>query len=272
METRRGQSRKPTADQIAWVRRWQWEENLRRAKEKGVGGGVQPKVKLTTTNGCTYKSAEQIDFIDVGASKGGSYNMIKKRYGFESGLAIDIDPAKVKLALENNVPAIRLDATKMSIFNDNACKLVSILHTLEHLPDLATVEQVLGSSFRVASDTIYIRGPMYYIDYLKPMGFQFYWSHWKGHTCLVEPPKLIEIMGRIAQSAGLIYKKNIDYELNFLKSVETSSDPSIHSASGLIDRHAYDPEVDPPKRTDVTFTKKLYKEFELIFTFNNDVK
>ena len=219
----------------------------------------QSRTEFLKVNNKVFRSIEQIDFIDVGGSKGGSYNMVKSKYGFENGLTIDIDPQKVKLSLENNVPAIRLDATKMHIFSDNACKLVSIIHTLEHLPDLTTVERVLRSAVRVASDTIYLRGPMYYLDYLKPMGLQFYWSHWSGHTCLVEPDKLIEIMRDLGQTR---------YNLNFLRPVETSSDPCIHPASGLIDRHDYDPEVDPAKETDVTFANKTYKEFELVFSLS----
>lgn len=56
------------------------------------------------------------------------------------------------------------------------------------------------------------------------------------------------------------------YELNFLKIVENSNDTCIHSINGLIDRHAYNKEIDPPKKMNVNFEKKIYKEFELIFT------
>lgn len=223
------------------------------------------------TNGGTYESADQIDFIDVGGSKGGSYDLIQKRYGYENGLAIDIDPKKVKQSLENNVPAIRLDASKMSIFSDNACKLVSIVHTLEHLPNLAVVEGVLRSALRVASDTIYIRGPMYYLDYLKPMGFQFYWSHWTGHTCLVEPYEILRMMANIALSMGLT-PKNISHELTWGDRVESSSDPCIHAASGLIDRHSFDPSIDPPKDQNVKFDRDIHKEFILVFTLKKNLK
>ena len=69
-----------------------------------------------------------LDFIDIGANKGGSYHYIKKNFGFDSGLCIDIDINKVNLSIANKAPAICLDATNMSLFTDNSCKLISILH------------------------------------------------------------------------------------------------------------------------------------------------
>lgn len=210
-------------------------------------------------NGRKYDSIKQIDFIDIGGSKGGSYKRIKNKYKFKSGLAIDIDDRKIEVSLKNNVPAICLDATNMSIFNDNACKLISIIHTLEHLPNKNVIENVLKESIRVASNTIYISGPMYYLDYLKPLGFQFYWSHWTGHTCLIEPMEIIKIMKKLGQTK---------YQLNFKEThlIKNSADPCIHPINGKIDRHGYNSKIDPPKKMNVNFKEKIYKEFELIFT------
>jgi hypothetical protein len=237
----------------------------------GCDDVIPDVTRRVKTNGGTYEPADQIDFIDVGGSKGDySYGLIKSMYGYEGGLAIDINPKKVKLALENNVPAVRLDASKMGIFSDNACKLVSIVHTLEHLPNLAVVEAVLKSALRVASNTVFIRGPMYYIDYLKPMGFQFYWSHWRGHPCLIEPHKILDIVAKSAISMGWT-QDNISHELRFLDRVESSSDPCIHAASGLIDRHDFNPKIDPPKNGFVKFEREIYKEFELVFTLKKDI-
>ena len=202
---------------------------------------------------------DKIDFIDIGCSKGGSYKFIQKKFNFENGLALDIDIKKVKEAIKNNTPAIRLDATKMNIFNDNACKLISIIHTLEHFPNEYIIKDVLKESIRIASNTIYIKGPMYYQDYLSNKGFQFYWSHWKGHTCLIEPETIINIMKEFGEN---------NYKLNFYHKhlVKNSNDTCIHSINGLIDRHHYDKNIDPPKKMNVNFEKNIYKEFELIFT------
>ena len=75
-------------------------------------------------NNKKFDRYDQIDFIDIGGSKGDSYKFIKKKFNFENGLAIDIDINKVNESLKNNIPAIRLDATRMGIFTNNACNLV----------------------------------------------------------------------------------------------------------------------------------------------------
>lgn len=210
-------------------------------------------------NGRIYESYNQIDFIDIGCSNGGSYKYIKNKYNYENGLAIDIDIRKVNNALKNNIPAVKLDATQMNIFNDNACKLISIMHTLEHLPNTEIIEAVLKESIRVASNTIYITGPMYYQSYLSSMGFQFYWSNWTGHTCMIEPDTIINIMKKLGKN---------NYKLNFYEKhkIIDSNNNCIHSIHGLIDRHHYDENIDPPKQLNIFFNKELYKEFELIFT------
>lgn len=118
----------------------------------------------------------------------------------------------------------------MKIFNNNACKLISIIHTLEHLPNEEIIKNVLKESIRVASNKIYIKGPMFYKDYLAENGFQFYWSNWRGHTCLIEPDKIIEIMKNLGINK---------YKLKFLHIVKNSNNNCIHSINGLIDRHAY---------------------------------
>ena len=219
---------------------------------------------LVVANGKTFESVEQIDFIDIGCSAGGSFKLIQKKYGYKNGLAIDIEQAKVEKAKSNNVPAICLDAAKLGIFNNNACKLVSYVHMLEHLPNQELVKSIISSGIRVASDTVYIKGPMYYLDYLKPLGFQFYWSHWRGHTYLIEPDEILEIVDEITKAS--CEKIEWSHELNFINKVNSSTDPCIHPINGHLDRHAYDSNIDPPKEMDVVFEKDIYREFELIIT------
>ena len=216
------------------------------------------KYKHTNPNRRNYKSFNKLDFIDIGCSKGGSYRFIQKKFKYSNGIAIDIDSRKVKISLENKIPAIKLDASQMNIFNDNACYLISIVNVLQYLPNINTIENMLKESLRVASKTIYIKGPMYYEDYLSELGFHFFWSYWKGITYLIEPDTIISIMKK--------YNIN-NYELNFQEKhrVLNSNNPCIHSINGLIDRHDYDETIDPPKKMDVVFEKKLYREFELIF-------
>lgn len=221
-------------------------------------------MEKTRSNGRLHDSVEQIDFIDIGGSVGGSYDAVKKRFGYQNGLAIDIDPRKVEAAIENKVPSICLDATKMSIFGDNSCKLISIMHTLEHLPNTQIVEDVLRESLRVASDTIWITGPMYYLDYLKPLGFQFYWSNWVGHTCLIEPDEIIQVMNKLAFESGT----TVLFDLQFKEElrVKSSADPCVFPIGSEIDRNSdYNADIDPPKNCGLIFGRDIFRSFELFF-------
>ena len=215
-------------------------------------------MEIIKSNGNYYERYDTIDFIDIGGSKGGSYKFIKSKYNYENGLAIDIDIQKVKESLKNNVPAIRLDATKMGLFRDNSCKLISIIHVLEHLPNKEIIEAVLKESIRVAEEKIHITGPMFYKEYLSKLGLQFFWSHWVGHTYLIEPDEIIDIMKKLGKT---------DYKLNFKEKhrILGSENKDIQPIGCDIDRFEYDENIDPPKDMNIIFDKKIYKEFEIIF-------
>ena len=207
-------------------------------------------------NNKIFERKSTLDFIDIGGSTGGSYNFMKKKFEYTSGLAIDIDPKKVEKALLNNVPMINIDATNMNIFVDNACETISMMHVLEHLPDIESVTKIFRESIRVASKQIFIRGPMFSSKYLNELGFKFFWSSWKGHTLHIEANEMIKIMAEL----GIV-----KYQIKYLKPVENSNDDCIHPLNGLMDRHGYDEKIDPYKEKNIKF-ENLYKEFDLLFT------
>jgi SAM-dependent methyltransferase len=202
-----------------------------------------------------FESKSQLDFLDIGCSNGTGYDYLRRNFG-DSGLCIDIDPEKVKNALKRGVPAVQLDACNVDIFSDNSCKVVSIMHVLEHLPNTETVNGILKESSRIASNTIYIRGPMFYEKYLSELGLQFYWSSWTGHSCHIEPEKIIEL------AKTHIPKNSFKHKLNYRSEVKTSADSCVHPLNGKIDRHDYNPKKDPPKNNNIKL-ENIYKEFEL---------
>ena len=200
-------------------------------------------------------NVEQLDFVDIGCSTGGSFNFAKGRYG-KNGLGIDIEPEKVKQSINNSAPAVQLNACNIKIFNDNATKVVTMLDFLEHLPDLDTIARVLKESTRIASNSIFIKGPMFYDEYLNNLGLQFYWSNWTGHPTHVEPVNIIEIMEKNNQS---------NYKLHYIDQVYNSKNKCIHPLNGHEDRHDYDPVMDPVKDMNIVFEKKIYKQFTIEF-------
>ena len=202
-----------------------------------------------------YSREAGLDFLDLGAGNGGSFELIKKRYKFNRGLAVDIDPRKITLSLQNGIPAIEMDATNLNIFSENSFKCVSIVHVLEHLPSTDLAKAILLESSRVASDFLFIRGPMFYIDFLSSLGLQFYWSNWTGHTLIVEPTDILKMLPTRMTDMS---------EIKYIKPVLDSSDKCIHALNGLKDRHDYDSTVDPHKHMDIKFNPIIYREFELI--------
>jgi|LakMenE01Jun11ns_1017448.scaffolds.fasta_scaffold9957414_4 hypothetical protein len=134
-----------------------------------------------------------------------------------------------------------------------------MVHMLEHLPSKSLASSTLQESARVASDFLFIRGPMFYEDYLASYGFKFYWSDWKGHTLMIEPEDIL----------ALIDQHLVDsHEVRYIKRVESSSDSCIHSLESQTDRHEYDVSIDPPKRMNIIFDRPIYKEFELTIKLN----
>ena len=125
---------------------------------------IMKKVKIgitSTSKEIEIPSINQLDFLDIGGSKGDSFKLHQTQYG-RNGLSIDINPEKVATSIKNFAPSIQLDACYMRIFNDNAAKTVTMSHFLEHLPSVDIIDDILKESIRIASHTIHIRGPMFY--------------------------------------------------------------------------------------------------------------
>jgi hypothetical protein len=194
----------------------------------------------------------QFDFLDFGGSKGASLRFGVKYFQGKRGLAIDNNPAKVKVMLEQGLDCLEADATKLDL-PDGAVRFVIMSHFLEHLPDLATVNATIQSAARVATDFLYIQGPYFDGDeYLKTLGFKFFYSDWTGHTCHMT----IERLSRLLDECGLI-----DYEMRFeLPAITDSASSYIHPIESTPNQHHYDQNKHPPKRYYI-FSRPVYPGF-----------
>jgi hypothetical protein len=179
--------------------------------------------------------------------------MIKK-FGFERGLAIDIDGKKAKIARSNGVPAIHMDARNLSFFGDNAFRAVTMSYFLEHLPSRELIADILRDSVRIGTETIYIRGQMFNDEVLKKHGVRFYWANWRGHQTHIEGEEIAEMLTQLGAH---------DIKLTYLGLVESTDDPCIHPIGAAGNRHAYDPEIDPVKPAGVEL-EDIYQEYEVV--------
>jgi len=105
----------------------------------------------------------RFDFIDFGASTGGSIDFALRILGGERPLGIDIDPEKVARMQAEGFDCIEADVTALDL-QENSVRFVVLSHFLEHLPTLDHVRRALQSASRVASEFLFIQGPFFDAD------------------------------------------------------------------------------------------------------------
>ena len=183
---------------------------------------------------------EEADFLDFGASKGGSIEFAKKVLGGRHGVGVDRDAAKVARMRELGYACLQEDITSLE-FSPKCVRFVVMSHVLEHLPDFEAIRRTVESSARVARDFLYIQGPYFDADVaLSTQGLKFYWSDWRGHTYPLTTWELISLLHELGWTS---------YVLMGRLPVVDSSHSAVHPLSSPRDQHDYDPEIHPPKPT-----------------------
>ena len=165
------------------------------------------------------------DFVDLGCSNGGSIAQCARRFGKPRGLGIDLDERKVRATREAGFEAVVGDARSFELAR--SVSFVSIMDFFEHLPDLATVEQVLGAAARAARDFIFIKHPSFEgREYAESLGVRQYWWHWHGHTAHI----------RVADYCLMFERLGLHrYMIRYLERIEDSRHPSVIPATMPID-------------------------------------
>ena len=121
------------------------------------------------------------DYIDFGTSKGSSQLFLREQVG-SSGVGIDYDTEKVSLCKESGLQAIAADIKNVP-FADKCCKVVGIVHVLEHLSGYEEALLVVKEAIRVATTLVYIVVPYFDADAsLQKRGLYLEWSRYVGHT------------------------------------------------------------------------------------------
>ena len=195
------------------------------------------------------------DFLDLGASQGGSIEFAKQKLDGKRGLGIDIDPGKVAFMRNHGYDCIEGDVTTISI--NHKFRFVVMNHVLEHLPSIGLVHGVLSKAASVATDFLYIRGPYFDEDpYLGRSGFKLYWSDWSGHKSHVTTAQILDILTALNLN---------DYSLFVRGRIDDSSDERIHPLSSPPNQHQYVEGQHPPKKV-VEFDRSIWSEF-VLFVF-----
>lgn len=181
------------------------------------------------------------DYIDLGCSSGGSLKYGRDVLGGTSGLGIDIDPAKVEKTRQAGFDAEVMDATTLA-GQPNCVSFITMIHFLEHLPNLQLVENCIRASIIASKDFVLFRQPWFDSDAeLERVDCKFFWSDWRGHTCHLSTGDIARILVQHA--------RDTEWAIYGYKTVNDTSDATIIPLSCDSNRHHYKPDIDPPKQT-----------------------
>jgi len=198
----------------------------------------------------TVMTAKEFDFVDFGASIGGSIDFAQRVLGGKRPLGIDIDPEKVASMRAEGFDCSEVDVTAVDL-PDNSVRFVVMSHFLEHLPSLGHVRNAIESAARLAREFLFIQGPFFDADdSLAARGLKFYWSAWTGHTCALKTNQLIDILDDL----GLT-----EYRLMFADEVTDSDDSSVHPIASPLNQQEYELDRHPTK-PHLTFQPRLFRE------------
>ena len=126
---------------------------------------------------------EHFDFIDLGAKQGKMRKFAGDNFGGKNGLHIEIEERYIRDMESNDIPCIQADITNLS-FPSKCVDFTISTHTLEHLPNLKLVKDVVKMSIDASKDFVYFTWPSFDSeDYLESLGVTQFFSKMSGHTC-----------------------------------------------------------------------------------------
>lgn len=189
---------------------------------------------------------EGIDFIDFGASSGGSLRWAQDTFK-KVGLGVDLDPVKVQKTKAGGYRAMQADATSLPL-PDGAVSFAVVSDFLEHLGTPENARKVIDSAVRVARDFVYLAYPDFDNEQLlNEQGFKRYYADWSGHTLHYPSRAFTAEIGKFG------------FKHRVLKLVEVfdSFDRSILPLSAPRNSSFYDPTIHDPKPF-VVFPRKVF--------------
>ncbi len=190
------------------------------------------------------------DFVDCGASTGGSTEFALKKLGGQKGLGVNIDPKRVQFMLDKGYDCIEGDITSLP-FADNSVRFTVLSHILEHLPNQEVILSAIKEAVRVSQDFIFIQGPYYEADqWLEKRNLKFFWSDLRGHLYPFKFKDILEAVNQLGLAEPKLYVR---------APVDDVSDKTLHSLASPFNSLYFDPEIHPAKPK-VKIDIPLYKE------------
>jgi len=216
-----------------------------------------------------YVKENGIEFIDFGASKGGSIEFAKKHFCKKSskGVGVDIDQNKIDEMKEKGYNAFYGDITKLSL--KEKVRFVIMAHFLEHIDGFENTKKCIRTAAKNSTDFFYIQQPYFDADgYLFSKGLKFFWSHWIGHRNHMSTLEFYKILQEMQEN-----KEISRYAIYVYNKIVSSADDKIQNISAPIDQHHYDKNIHPNKNEKIIFNEgiEVFQETRVLATIGPEI-
>jgi hypothetical protein len=204
------------------------------------------------------------DYLDLGASTGGAMQFAERAFGWQKGIGIDISEQKVKQAIALGRNVVCADATRLNEFVVGKCDFAIASHFLEHLPNIEVATKCLESVGGVINKWVYVQQPSFdHYEYLKNIGYTFYWQNWTGHPNKITTGEWIAIINKIIRGDNFFTSALFGYG----KRISTWRDSALIDFDSAKNSGPADA-LEVLKRSNVKFDIDIFREVR-IFLFKS---
>lgn len=194
----------------------------------------------------------EYDFIDFTLADARSMDFCRTVFGGR-GLSVTNNPSVAERVRVEGGDAVSSDLFEID-FPDDSVSYVTLMDSLNLLPTLEAVSQVLSSAARWARDFIFIRMPSYEDEeYLRALGLKYFWHDWSWYP----------LHPRIDQIASILQALGLEqYHISHRDPAVSSDAPAIVPSSTAPDQGTYDPAEHGPKPS-IEFPRPIYGQIDI---------
>lgn len=197
-----------------------------------------------------------VDFIDLGAGNGASYEYVRRTTGLKVGVSLDLIPDKVTECRRVNDLSFVYDIREVP-YSFGAVSATFMLNVLQQLPSEKSVLQVVQNALVASRDYVVIRQPFFDHDAaLAGLGYRSYWGDWSEHLSRMDLPFLTGLARRCGPFAERLRVFGID-------PIGNSTSPFILPLSAPPEQDRYDAALHGDK-TEMAFDFPSYREVLVI--------
>jgi hypothetical protein len=167
-------------------------------------------------------NAGEFEAIDFGCGGGGSVDFVKKQFGYQKIVGVELDPKKVETARGVGVEVLQADATNVAV-GKGVVAACFMFHFLEHLKTLADARSVLIQACTAAREYVLIRQPFFGADeQLLEKGLKLSWSTWRTHANRMSTLAFHSMLSELKQK-GLLQ----EFVINYAIPIESTDDTQV---------------------------------------------